>query len=117
MLLARTLLTAIFLNLFSQMAWADVVYQCSSKQFVVLEKGKLERREPKRFELVVDDKRKKIQFKDFEMPQSFSIGYFVDENWWWGGDEISNFVFKDGWLHGALANTWAISFSAECDKF
>ena len=122
--MTRTLLTAVFLSLFSQTARAEVVYNCASEQRLVIEKDKTERLSPEKFKLAIEGNTSNNDLKiivfrgGFLDKHSFDMHYAADEDWWQAGSEKSTFVFRSGWLHAAVSTgKYIISFSSKCDKF
>lgn len=117
--MTRTLLTAIFLTLFSQAAWAEAVFYCSSEQIIKIENDKAERYQNENFKLAVVDNSEIITFRGgpFNL-KSFNIHYAADENWWDAGSEKTTFSLRDGRLYGAITHSRSmLVISAKCDKF
>ncbi|MDA0846331.1 MAG: hypothetical protein O3C44_10415 [Proteobacteria bacterium] len=86
--MTRTLLTAILITLFSQTAWADVVFYCSSGQMVGIEKDKFDRLSSEKFKLALLGDETINDFKTIVFrggildSYSFEVHYAADENWW-----------------------------------
>jgi len=128
--LTRTLLTAIFLTLFSQTARAEkAVYFCTVKNIVMIDDHNLrvyesplyKQREPKRFRMVVDAEEKQVSFKGDELNNDrLNISEFWSKDSWEAKgdpDEQEIAKFDVGILYYIDISTGPYVLTADCEDF
>jgi hypothetical protein len=121
--MTRTLLTAIFLTLFSQTAGAKTVYYCTGTQFTEIKANKLENYEPQNFKFSVDQKGVNFGSDGFFAGSKMLIEMWVSESIWKARDAGDVVVaFQDGAFVAALAfvgedGAMGLLVAAKCDKF
>jgi len=121
--MTRTLFTAIFLTLFSQTAWAEVVFYCTGTNFIQIENHKPTTYINEKFKFSIDEKR--ILYGSnhkFLKNMKMAVTYWKDENNWAvsAADHITRFKdgvysFKSGFAIKNDVQTTVIT--AKCDKF
>jgi len=121
--MTRTLLTAIFLTLFSQTAWAKTVYYCTGTQFTEIKANKLENFKPQNFKFSVDQQGVTFGSDSFFAGSKMLIEKWVSESIWKAraaGDMVV--AFQDGAFVAAVAfvgddSAMGLLIAAKCDKF
>ena len=120
--MTRTLLTAIFLALFSQTAWGEDIYYCSETHFVEIDSGTLKNYKTKNFKLNVTVERLKFGGTGFFKHKELPITSWTEKNLWKASGDFYIVSFNEGQLIGAVSayskkGVVGILISAECDKF
>ena len=114
----RTLLTAILITLFSQTAWAEVVYFCNVNQHITIDGQKLDRYKPHRFKMMVSARDKKVKFAGGALDKmSFEFKNFWKKNDWYAKGSYAIIQFEGRRFEYVSITSDITAFSAECDTF
>jgi len=121
--MTRTLLTVLFLALFSQTAGANTVYYCAGTQFTEIKASKLKNFKPQNFKFSVDQKSVTFGSDGFFAGSKFLIESWVSEVLWKAADAgFGTTAFQDGEFVAALSfvgedGATGLLIGAKCDKF
>ena len=120
--MTRTLLTALFVTLFTQTAWAKNVYYCNGSHFTEFKGGKLENYKPENFKFSVDQKRLIFGAKGFFDELELKIVNWSKKDSWQASNDVTIVTFNEGQFVSATSGTdlkgvIGILIAADCDEF
>jgi hypothetical protein len=118
--MTRTLLTAIFLTLFSQTASANTVFYCTGTNLVKVEDHKLEKFKTQNFKFSVNQNTIKFGSGGYFDKHEAGITRWTDEYNWASTNNMANITFLKGYFTSAEVYSYidkAFLITAKCDKF
>jgi hypothetical protein len=118
--MTRTLLTALFLTLFSQTAWAETVFYCTETVSVDINNHELTQYKPQNFKFKITGREVTFGSGGYFDNVTKNITTYHNENNWAATEKYSMLWFNEGnfiYTSAFIYVKKSAVISAKCDKF